>query len=157
MYGTSWVCIFCGLLVIELGRVSGELHFDSIENKYWNSHFDYTRYQDVRKQSIVETDIFLCESFASEDEKISISWRCLTKVSGVIWKPNKKLFQDQQRLLISITDTLGTLYAIPYRKKKLLSLCTSGSIQVYGELNERGECILPKDFQFIVVNDCLNI
>ncbi|KAF7456049.1 hypothetical protein HWI79_3402 [Cryptosporidium felis] len=144
-------------LVVALGFILRILSEGPLEKSYWNSHFDYSKSLDLRKQAILETDLFRCDSFVSEGTPEKISWKCKTKVSGVIWIPNRQVFHDKRRLLVSFTDSLGILYAFPYSKRKLLSLCTSANIDTFGEVNESGMSILPKDYVFVAINNCLNL
>ncbi|KAH8740600.1 hypothetical protein FG386_002182 [Cryptosporidium ryanae] len=128
---------------------------DSLRVKYWNPFFKDIGLGKNIASAQVETDIFRCYSFRSESSVNNISWKCDTKVPNVIWIPNKRL--SENKYIISMTDSLGEIYSIPYGIKKLLSICTSGSIEVFGEYRESNVIVLKKDFTFIQINDCINI
>lgn len=146
--------LMLGLKNVLPGSISGQ--DQPIQKNYWNSHFP--KIESIKPGEItkLETDIFKCHSKLKNEKTMSISWECTTKIHNVIWIPNKKTLEDRRRFVISFTDSLGTLYTFPYSQKKLLSLCTSTSIDVFGKFNEKGIAILPKDFTFLTINECIN-
>ncbi|KAJ1605148.1 hypothetical protein OIY81_3569 [Cryptosporidium canis] len=127
-----------------------------IEANYWNSHFPLVDSIRPGEPSLLETDIFRCRSSLRDEKTMKVSWECMTKVPNVIWRPNKRALEDKGRFVISFTDALGTLYSVPYSPKKLLNLCTSTSIDIFGEFSEAGVATLPRDFTFIKINECIS-
>ncbi|KAK9172232.1 Uncharacterized protein cmbei_6004010 [Cryptosporidium meleagridis] len=127
-----------------------------IQNNYWNSHFPHIKPIKPRETTKLETALFKCQTKLKDEKTMRISWECFTKVHNVIWIPNKKALNEKKKYLISFTDSLGTLYTFPYSPKKLLNLCTSTSIDIFGNFSEKGIAILPKDFKFLTINECIN-
>ncbi|OII73320.1 uncharacterized protein cubi_02532 [Cryptosporidium ubiquitum] len=151
--------LFLFLFILLLKNVSPSSGLTSdqyIQSNYWNSYFPKLKSTKLADLTQLETDIFKCHSKLKDQKTMRISWQCITKIHNVLWIPNKKTLGDRKRFLISFTDTLGTLYAFPYSQKKLLNLCTSTSIDVFGQFNEKGVAILPKDFTFLTINECIN-
>ena len=129
---------------------------DFLRKRYWNAFFGDFKFENDMENVQVETDVFRCYSLRKEYSKSkSISWICETKVHNVIWIPNKKL--NENKYIVSMTDSLGEIYAVPYGIRKLLSICTSGNIEVFGEYRERNSILLTKNFVFLKINDCLNV
>ncbi|KAH8582865.1 uncharacterized protein ELE39_002993 [Cryptosporidium sp. chipmunk genotype I] len=154
---------FLFLLLLELLNVWRSLTLSSnsssrqlIQSNYWNSHFPYVKSIRPGETTELETDLFKCNTKLRDEKTMRISWECTTKIQNVIWIPNRNTLNNKNKFLISFTDSLGTLYAFPYSQKKLLNLCTSTSIDIFGEFSEKGIAILPKNFKFLAINECIN-
>ncbi|KAH7647834.1 hypothetical protein FG379_000460 [Cryptosporidium bovis] len=143
----------CSILLMILHLVGRKQCTDLLKAKYWNSFFTDIDLGKNIEDAQVETDIFRCYPFKSENGVNAISWKCDTKLSNVIWIPNKRL--SENKYIVSMTDSLGEIYSVPYGIKKLLSICTSGNIEVFGEYMENNAIVLKKNFTFIKINDCI--
>lgn len=148
---------FLILLILGLESVwSGSALNEFVRSSYWNSHFPPVGSIKPGEVVELETDLFQCSSKLRDEKTMRISWECKTTVPNVVWVPNMKVLEDRRRFVISFTDALGSVYSVPYSQKKLLNLCTSTSVDVFGEFGEKGVAILPKGFTFVKINECIN-
>lgn len=150
--GSILMILILGLKSVWIGSALDGL----VQSSYWNSYFPHVSSIKQGETVELETDLFQCSSKLRDEKTMRISWKCKTKVPNVVWIPNKRVLDDRKRFVISFTDALGTLYSVPYPRKKILNLCTSTSVDIFGEFDNSGVAILPKDFTFIKVNECIN-